>query len=252
LEIGEYYAYYDRHKKEWDYTSSVSWDKLHEEGETNEERIEKMNKNKIAREFWERLPRSKQSELSIWGLLEFQDILVVDEKGDALNKLLHIYADFKYQDGPLSRTIHIMRKDHDEIVIEKEEFKRISIFPESIPVVKLGKVHKEKVIQIEKNFFMSLQKGENNFKTIYDRDGKYNFLNQGDIIKLITDQHNDEELFIKITMKYKMKIKDYLKENENHYRLKDFIQNQIGKELSEEEFINVYEFVRTYRQHFEG
>jgi hypothetical protein len=243
--IHEYYAYYDKQKNEWDYTSFVDLNKLYEEGETEEERIRKTNNYKITKDFCECLPKAKQSLLSIWGLVKFDDILVIDEKGDALNQLLHIYVDFKNTNGPFARISKIIVKGEHQTNVEKVGCKRINIFPEIFPEPKQGKIHKEQKIAIDKSTFTSLLRTDRDIKAIYDDDSKYDFLNQRDIIQVINDEKGNEELFIKITAKYKIKLKNYLEENNGSDYLNELIKNQIGKELNSEKFINVYEFVRT-------
>ncbi|MDB5200483.1 MAG: hypothetical protein JWO92_2446 [Chitinophagaceae bacterium] len=250
FELHEYYAYYDALRNEYDYTTSIELENLFEDDDSDEVRKTKMDKNSLVREFWEALPRAKQTKVSIWGLVKYEDILVVDEKGDVLNKLLHLYVDFKHSNGPFGRLIHVIENGYNTISVEKEDSKRIKVFPEIIPELKKGKIYKNKSIKISKTTFTSLIKSEMLIKALYDDDDKYGFLDERDIIQVVSDDDPDE-LFIKITCKYKIKLSKYLEENKETYNLSNLIKDQIGKELNKDKFINVYEFVRTYRSHFE-
>lgn len=246
LEVHAYYSYYDKQRKEWDYTTIVDLNNLYEEGETDEEGMKKMNSNRIVRDFWECLPKVKQSELSIYGIVRYNDILLIDEKGDSLNKLLHIYIDFNRTKGPFSKLLNVIKKGDEEVLIEKKTSKQIKIFPEVILESKV--VDKTRVpILIDENTFAGLLKYDSKINALYDNDEKYIFLNQKDIIKVENIEKKDEPVYLKITNKYKMKIKDYLEENNNDYFLQKSIKDQISSKLNTEDLINVYEFERSYK-----
>ena len=244
IELNKYYGYYDSAKNEWDMTSSLDLNKLYEEGETNEEAQLKLQKNALYREYWTSLPKAKQVEISKWGLLEYADIAIVDEKGDPVNKMVHIYADYKYEFGPFSRIIHVTDK---QTVLENNESSRIAIFPETIPQLKPGKMHKKQFIILNGDHFKLLDNPDHGINALYDTKDKYFFLNLRDTIEIRNERKQEQKIWIKITCKYDTKIKDY-KEDHKHLNAQYFIRSQLGNEFSEEDFIKVFEFITTYEQ----
>lgn len=246
VQLYEYYAYLDKHKKQWDYVDSFDLNTIYEEGESEEERVKKMEQNILVRDFWEGLPKVKQSEVAIWGLIKFDDILVIDEKGDKINKFLHLYVDYNRPNGPFERMLYVMGRGHEQIAIEKEDYKRIKVFPDKIPPLTVGKFHEANLILLDKETFSRLLKGDRDLKAVYDDDGRYDFLSQSDTIKIASKETGNAEIFIKVTCKYKMKLEDYLNENDDNYYLKELVEKQLAKELNKEDMINIYEFVRSY------
>ncbi len=250
LELHEYYGYLDKISKEWDYTTQVDLSKLYEEHETEEERISKMNNNNLVRDFWEYFRKHRQVKVSVWGLLKFEDIVITDEKGDIVNNLPHFYVDFKNLNGPFSRILHVIDHKNEVIFIKKEDYRRIKIFPNSIPESKKGKIHTRQSISLDTRLIKSLKNYKEDAFSFYDNDGKYNFLNPKDIVSVSMPDNMEGEIFLKITNKYNIQIKDYLAEYADDYFINQTIQDQLGT-VDFDGFINVYEFLQTYRQSFE-
>lgn len=82
-------------------------------------------------------------------------------------------------------------------------------------------------------------------------DGKYNFLSQGDIIPIAGASKGNEQAFIKITHKFKTTVKDYLNKRTGDFQLRMSMEQQLGRQLAEDEEVNVYEFKEVYKWELE-
>ncbi len=243
IEIKKHYGYWDLRKNEWDMDESLDQNKLYEEGETNEEAQRKMRDNLLVRQFWTRLPKSKQVEISTWGILQYEDISLIDDKGDPVNKMVHIYSDFKYEFGPFSQIIHLTG---NQVLIENDKNKRISVFPKTYSEYPKGKIHKTKVVKMNNKDIKEIMNRQG-INTFYDKNGEYAFLKAGDSIQIENEINPNEKVWVKITCTYSTTINDYDQDNA-HINVLYFIKNQLGNEINEKDVINVYEFYQSYNE----
>lgn len=248
LEVNKCYGYIDKKKKEWDLTESVNVNKLYEQNETDEERTQKMNQNRITRSFWESLPLINQAQISIWGLLRYKDISIVDDKGDPLNKMIHIYSDFKYAGKPFKRLLHVLGDRHDRVILERDDYTRIKMFSDEMPEPKQGKTHKKNVISVSETVYSSISRENPSVKALFDVENKYSYLNDCDKIQIKNEAKADNLLWIKITSKYKISVSDYAGDEWNIHNTIQLIKEQTKKEVTGKDEITVFEFLRTYAE----
>ncbi|MGV8017874.1 MAG: restriction endonuclease [Ignavibacteria bacterium] len=78
----KYFAYIDIRKKEYDY--SIELDFMEERRNEDKRKIWSNNFDKI-KEFWDFLPKNNQAYLKLDGLIKFENIYIVDEKGDSIS-----------------------------------------------------------------------------------------------------------------------------------------------------------------------
>jgi hypothetical protein len=76
----KYYAWVDDRKKQWDYTTHVDLTARRTNiDEANDRRLE--DQGHYAEHFWRHLARREQARLIVYGVVEFKDMLIVDDKG---------------------------------------------------------------------------------------------------------------------------------------------------------------------------
>jgi hypothetical protein len=121
------YAYVDIQKKEWDYFEASDIN-IANRNYTPEKFKEKRQQENKAVELWNLLPQEKKKTIRIVGLIKYSDILVVDEKGDSINDMPHLYIDFNIKNGPFEKVVFSYNEGSEEVPIEKEKYKRIKIF----------------------------------------------------------------------------------------------------------------------------
>lgn len=237
----KYLAYVDNEKKQWDFTKEV--DLVFRQKESNEEQKERIEKQELVNSVWEFFPRSKQGYFIIDCIVEYNDILLVDDKGDVLYKFPHLYVDFVGDNGPFAGAINNLKIGNEEISLTKD-YTRISVFPKKIKKRKLGKIYKNKKIVLDADSLRQFE--EYKLDTLYETDGRYNFLKPGDVIPVSNVESEYGKEFIQITYAFKSKISDYLNKNKDNFSIKLNIRQQLGREFNDEEDISIYEIKKIY------
>ncbi len=249
LDVREHFAYVDLVKKEWDFTEAVNLTYLRTGGE--EERKEKQELQERVEDFWKFLPRKNQVKFIVKGLVKFDNIAVIDDKGDNWHKYPHIYVDFKGPSGPFSGFFEFLEKGEENHILLKG-YKRTRVFPKNFPEPRIGEVHRSKQIVWDDGTMERFNNEYDRFYTFYDCDGKYNFLKPRDIVPVANAKDlNKETSYIQITHIETMKIKNYLKQNRGVYNLEKEIERQVGRKVRAEENIEIYEFKRVYDWQFD-
>lgn len=240
--VHKYFAYVNKEKKEWDFTREV--DLVHRERKDEDERQEVLKKRDLVSDFWDFLPRKNQGYFVINCIVKYVDIAIVDDKGDVYYNFPHIYVDFVGKMGPFAGCRNILEINKKKIDLT-EDYKQINIFPKKYKKEEVGKIYKDKKIVLN-------PESQKEFKgyrldTIYETDGKYNFLNSRDVIQISDQETEAEETFIQITYKFKEKAKVYIEQSSDPWRTKRSIELQLGRIPADDEEMNIYEFKRIYK-----
>jgi len=239
IENKEYYSYIDINKKEWDYTDNC--DLVPHNNYLGDEKSQKETQTTTAVEdFYDFLPRKVKGKLMVIGLLKYSDIILIDDKGDNLYNMPHIYVSYRNGKIPFSKIFKIIKINNEKIHI-KDDFKQKSIFPKSFTKHKELKILTEKRIILNdesKKLFQSYQ-----LETLFSDDDKYEYLNPRDIV--LIENNNSEETYIQITFKTHEVLKNY--NNALDYKQIQIIKSQIMREPDNNEKLYIYEFKRIYK-----
>lgn len=247
FDTSEYYAYIDKEKKLFDFVNSV--DLINRT--KDQQRVDNTDwqKREKISDFWKHLPRINQARMSNKGLVFFEDILIFDEKGDIVNKFPHLFLEFKYRGRPFRWWWNYLESNGNSLEINQEGYRKTNFFPKEFPEIKKGKLHKDKEIEFNEESLRLFRIGENAMSPIlYDLDGKYNFLNKRDAIGIAGIDKEKDTGYIKITHKYKILVKDYLKQVGDQE--KQGIERQIGRKIKISEELSVFEYERTFGYEF--
>lgn len=245
LKTKKYFAYVDTQKKEWDYTEYV--DLIYHQPINNEciKQTADIEKEELVKNFYKFLPKRFQGQLVIECLLKYSDIELVDDKGDPLYSMPHIYVSFINNQIPFFKEFKILELENSEVSIA-DDYKRIKVFPEKFVKKLKGKIYRDKKITLNDNSLKLFKDYQLNI--LCSEDDKYEFLIPGDIIQ--TESINDGG-FIQITYKIKTRLKQYLFETSNIYHLMKAIEAQLGRKASEEDVLFLYEFIPIYNHDLE-
>ena len=85
-----------------------------------------------------------------------------------------------------------------------------------------GKIYKDKKIVLNSESQKEFK--DYRLDTIYETDGKYNFLNSRDVIQISNQETEAEETFIQITYKFKEKAKAYIEQSSEPWRTKKSVE----------------------------
>jgi hypothetical protein len=242
VSIARHYAYIDKVKGEWDFTrlanNAVSVDSEHKRRDRSEEEL-----NNAAKGFWELLPRQNRATLVKNGLIRFDSIALIDDKGDSEYKCPHLYVDFHIERGPFvgfAEYLEISRHRHESL----EGLKRAAIFPEELPKPGFGTIHRDRVLSLDEGLRSTLKYNSDGI-TIYALDDKYSYLKPTDVIGVEGAGGKDGQL-LKITSTTTVTGKELLEFSEENPLLRREIERQISRELRADDMVSVTEALPIY------
>jgi ribosomal protein L39E len=211
----------------------------HRRQETQSE-LEKRKKLGLARDYWERLPLKNQAMFTLDGIIRYEDMLVIDDKGDSWNEVPHIYVDFK--DGsPVSGKLALLEKSERQIGLD--EFKREAVFPKSFSEPKFGTVYDDEALPLPDSIseqHLNFRGGD--LKALYDVDGQFDHLDVDDVGMVRFG--NKDERFLQVTHRYRLSGEDMLRDQP---QLAWQVRQQIGREPTSDDMIEVLEVRDCYK-----
>lgn len=245
MKASEHFAFANLSKKEWDYTEAV--DLVYRQSERKSGKDNDDETRRRVEDFYKYLPRRNQAKFVTNGIIFFEDILVIDDKGDVLHSYPHIFIDFKPSKGPFRGFRYLLDINGRSIELDDNKFKQIKVFPQRFPEIKKGKVHKNKSIRWDSDTLRIFKAGTDHVSVLFDVDGKYDFLNVRDVILVSDEETDNAKIFIRVTYKYSTTVKKYLKDNKYLLKeTKESIDRQVGRKIKSNESMTVFEFEKVY------
>jgi hypothetical protein len=244
LHVHRYYAYVDPVKKEWDFTLQV--DLCHGEHHSDEEREAFHARQQPVLEAWEYLPKARQGMFAVDGLLPYADIAAIDEKGDVLHNHPHIFVDFG-QGAPYRHWWEVLEIGGDKIRLT-DEFKRIKVFPKTFKTTDLPVTVKAS-IALDEQTLKDLA-GYKDVEALYATDDRFKGWNATDVITIQGAESGTRfggELCLRITYVGRTTVGEYLQANRESFKYRRAIQQQVGKEVSDDDVISYVEYKRYFR-----
>ena len=242
--IGKYYAYIDKAKSEWDFTKAVNNVMRVHSHQTRHDVAKDELRNSV-KGFWELLPSAKKVMFVNNGLIRFDSIVLIDDKGDGEYKCPHLYVDFHSERGPFSGSIQYleMNEHHSESL---DGLKRAAIFPAIFPKPSFGTVYKDKFVVLDDHTRSALKYNSGGI-TLYDSDNKYAYLKPTDVIAVEkTEDKDGKKTLLKISNRREVAGKDLLDLCKDNPPLKQQIENQIARELKRGDKIDLIEALVIY------
>lgn len=242
--IQEYYAYIDTEKKEWDFTKAAKL--VHKEMQYEEDRQKSFEDGQKVRRVWEFFKRANQGTFIVDGLVRYDSIELIDDRGDNHFEFPHLYVDFKKKSGPFSWYRHFLEVEEQKFELD-DTWREVEIFPEDFPSKPVfGKIHKKNKLTLNETALKEFNDSYDRIKFLCDTDGKYDFLKQKDVISIAntSTQYSPEDAMIQITSRFKTKVKDYLEQNRVGFNPWYTIKIQLEREPNTDEEINIYESKR--------
>jgi hypothetical protein len=245
--VNEYFAYVDHLGKEYDYSASVSRIPRQSEEDSSEQRAARQR----IEDFWQHLPIRYQGSFCRDGLVRFDEMLVIDEKGDTLHRFPHIFVDFDASSGPFAWFLEYAKIGVSQ-TFALEGWNKIEIFPAEFSEPKIGEVYLNRAVAFDEASLRMYTHGAESIRSFYDLDGTYAFLEVRDVIAVAnTGKQDKEKEYIEITYKRTLLVKDYLKEMGNGEYARRVIEQRVGRSVQPEEPLTIFEFRRTYEWKFD-
>jgi len=245
VSIGSHYAYFDKTKGEWDFTKAVN-NSIIVRGQQRRRYDDEDELRNAAKGFWEQIPNVKKATYVRDGLIRFDSIAFIDDKGDTEYKCPHLFVDFHRERGPFTGMFHHLKinEHHSESI---KGLKRITIFPETFPKPSFGTVHKEKLIEFDDRTRATLKHHSGGGITIYDLDRKYEYLKPSDVIGVEkTEDKDGNKTLLKITNSRMAMGSELLESYHDNPALKHAVENQIGRELKPKDKVHIIEAIVIY------
>jgi hypothetical protein len=243
LQIHEHFAYWDQAKKEWDMAEALNLALRYEDGDHERRRSDHELRARIE-SFWHFIPHANRTTSIRNGLVRFEDMEVIDDKGDSEFKFPHIFVDFDKTNGPFAGYAEYLRiNEHRHL--PTRGLKRIERFPAKFEAPRIGKVHSAalKVADRAKYVFRA---GSPHSNVLYDVEGRLDFLADADVIAIEGGEGKSgrvgEPLLIQITHKRMMVGRDFLESLMDDPSLQHRVEEQIGREVAEDDQLRIVEF----------
>jgi|LakMenE18May11ns_1017448.scaffolds.fasta_scaffold9848867_1 hypothetical protein len=240
FEAGRYFAICDLEAKTWDYTDAINQARSSSDHYDNQD--EHQLRQRI-QAFVESFPRRQHATLVEHRIVRFEAIVAIDDEGDAVKEMPHIYVDFDAANGPFSGVQRFISfsQHHSESL---EELNRISIFPAEFqePVLRLIQDRK---LSLQSSVSDGIRMGRSENFSLYDCDGTMDFLRVGDVIALDgVNEINGAQLYIKITHQRSENGAKIISRKSSSPMEISSIQSQLGRTLSPEDIVQILEFKR--------
>jgi hypothetical protein len=250
LEIQEYFAYRDPVRGEWDMAEELN---LARRQENDEDDLQKRREDTEIRErveaFWRFIPHSHRVTYVSNGLVKFEDIDVIDDKGDSQFHFPHIFVDFHDIKGPFFGFARYL-KIHEHRRETIEGLKRVDHFPSKIGAPRIGTVHSTK-LKVTIPAARLVSAGNARMQILYAVDDRFDFLSVADVIAIEGTEGKPgtpgEPTLIQITHKRMLPGKAFLESLKDDPTLMYETRQQIGRDVAENDQLRILEFKITYQ-----
>jgi hypothetical protein len=141
LIVQRHHAWISKDRKSFDFVDTCSHVVPHRNGfDKVPERDEELC-DRLWRFYHNEIPQDERGWMEVVGWIPYDDILLVDDLGDAYNEPPHVLVTRDHQHGFFAhkRAFVMFDRTDDEKHIPVEELKRVNLFPEPIPDVEWRK-----------------------------------------------------------------------------------------------------------------
>jgi Restriction endonuclease len=241
VQVWERYAYFDKKKGEWDYTEAVDLAVPVDSPDRDRRDRKDEDKRLAVQGFWEQLPRASRVTLNTYGLVKFNSMDFIDEKGDSAHRCPHIFVDFQGERGPFSgfsKRLKVNKHYQEDI----DGLKRVNVFPKKFSKPAFGSIYTDRFVTLDSRLLTQIQKSWRRDTTIYDTEGKYGYLKPMDVIAVDTGKSEGaDKLLLKITNAQTITGKDLIDAYAENPALKSEVEAQALREIDREESLLVLE-----------
>lgn len=239
--VSSYYAYLDKAKGELDYSEAVNLAVPADNRGQRRRGSDDEQKELAVKGFWEQLPRANRILLKRYGLVRFDSMDFIDDKGDGAFNCPHIFVDFQGERRPfwgIFERLEFNEHHHENA----DDLKRVKVFPAKFKKPTFGVVHEDRFVTLENRTRATLQNSYHGELTIYDVDGKYGYLKPTDVIGVDKGANQTaDQLLLKITNVRTVRGKELIDAYAENPPLKYQIESQISRELEPNDSLCVIE-----------
>lgn len=245
VELGEYLAHVDLQRKEFDYYEALNL--IMPQTMPDDDRRTLSEQREPIEDFWRLRPRANQAKFKRIGLVPFDRILVIDDKGDVMYHCPHIYVDFDRVEGPTSGAIEFLLVNQEKLYLD--EFQRVDIFPKKIEPPARGVLVSGTTLKLSGMLLSSFKNSISESISVYLREDLYPSLKPGDIVEVpaAQDTNDTARSYAQLTYRTKTSVEELAKQD---LTAQWHIERQLGEDIKPGDVIYVYEFRRIYEWKF--
>lgn len=241
VEVQHNYAFYDKASGTFDVAEIGSL--IFRESDSDEKKQKQHEDNVLVKNYWENLSRRQQAMFQSYGLIRYDAMLVIDDKGDTWNSFPHVFVDFVSEKGPFEGRYEFIKVRHEQIHLT--DLTKKKTFPTRFPKKKFGKIHKEKSLPLLREFAEKFLNYESTFDVIYDCKGLFDHLAESDVALVHLDGKDDA--YLQVTHRFETTV-DALQTDGPHSTWQ--IERQVGFKPEAASKVCVIEFRRAYEREF--
>jgi hypothetical protein len=246
FEVREWYAYLNAKTKEWDFTRAVDLiHRSHDLDELNQRR--KQDYGKKVEHYWRHLPRHLQAKLVVYGYINYEDMLIIDEKGDPEFAMPHLFIDFDEKQEPFAYPFANLLHGYQERIHSGElqsAYKKINVFLDPFPEPKKGTIHELDKLGLTGTPLMRLR-NPRGAGILYSFDRKLAFLSEGDLIHVPKTEERGVDRHVEVTHVSKTTVAAYIKEQGSGHFLRE-MEEYAGRKVTKKDQVTIYEIFEVY------
>lgn len=241
VHMHKYYAYVDPTSKDFEFVQGV--DLLPRQTWHFPERDQEEEDFKDSVEdYWLHLPRKHQADYVVDGIIAWEDICLVDEKGDGVYQCPHIYVERKRHSNLVSFVLPHL-ESRGKRLDKDRTFKRKAHFPKSFPKLTKPTLRPEKAVTLDPITMKSLTERYERFVTLFDVGTKYKSLKPRDAFPIVNLPKDSDPFYLEVTHLFTTTRKEYLGDDPDPV-ISGQIEKQIGRPVADNEMLQVLECQR--------
>src|SRR6185312_5786924 len=168
VKLAEHFAYVDRSSKTFACDTTCNLVLTASQLESHDPAWH--DSRSVAEHRWEHIPARMQARFHRNGLIRYEDILVVDEKGDNLHRLPHLFVDFARNGGPVAGTSEFATTIADHVYLD--DFEELPRWPIATVKPGFGTIYPAGTIRLSETQQRALHRHHDRVQTLYDIDGQ--------------------------------------------------------------------------------
>jgi hypothetical protein len=240
VELFRTYGLFDVARREFDFAEGVNL--VRTESENSHHDPEWFERRERAQYQWEHLPSHWQAMFHRHGLIRYSDIVLVDEKGDSLHEMPHLYVTADPNRGLVPQSYAFMSMDNSFILLDG--FERVVRWP-------TNELRKPRVVEevdgqrlLPGDFARELQSSRDGVYTLYGIDDNFEGVEPSCAIKIpIQPGRDSSQCYFEITHREKVTVGELLRRSREHsWRL----ERLLGSPLDQDKTVTLIEGRRRY------
>ncbi len=229
----EEFAYFDRERKQWDVTTAINL--AHDIERRGDEEAVML----AVKAHWELFPRASSAMLKTHGLVRFDSMALIDDRGDSDYSCPHVFIDFDAKRGGLAgRYVFLeLNPNHRK---ELEGLTQTSMFPKEFAPPAFGTIHNDRVLSVDEQTRASIRHLDGSI-TLYCEPGQHEFLKPRDVIPVAGTSRDGKQILVKVTHIQVRKGTEIIALYNRDPGLRYAVERQLGREVKPRERIEVIE-----------